>query len=46
MKQKAPLRASRPMGGVHMKEELLKLIDTMNEEKLRLLYVVALEFSK
>lgn len=34
------------MGGVHMKEELLKLIDTMNEEKLRLLYVVALEFSK
>lgn len=29
-----------------MKEELLKLIDTMNEEKLRLLYVVALEFSK
>ena len=34
------------MCGVHMKEELLKLIDTMNEEKLRLLYVVALEFSK
>ena len=29
-----------------MKEELLKLIDTMNEEKLRLLYILALEFSK
>ena len=34
------------MGGVHMKDKLLKLIDTMNEEKLRLLYILALEFSK
>lgn len=29
-----------------MKDKLLKLIDTMNEEKLRLLYILALEFSK
>lgn len=29
-----------------MKEELLKLIDKLNDEQIRLLYIAALEFSK
>ena len=44
--RQSPTKGCTPMGGVHMKDKLLKLIDTMNEEKLRLLYILALEFSK
>lgn len=29
-----------------MKDELLKLIDNLDSEKIRLLYIAALEFSK
>lgn len=29
-----------------MREELLKLIDKLNDEQIRLLYITALEFSK
>lgn len=29
-----------------MKEELLRLIDKLNDEQIRLLYIAALEFSK
>lgn len=29
-----------------MKEELLKIIDKLDAEKIRLLYICALEFSK